>query len=229
MNAQLPKYDTEGYPVVSEKEDMLESERYNRWLVASGKACLIEEDRRDTSNEEEDTSNEEVQLVAVGVRMAEVSLPYGNIVSFSSTLLTLCFRCCNQARKRHQARKLFIGNFLGKLLERKDLEEMTEEINCHLYTYWNKLKHDLGRPCDSLQHMEDWRLSSVKALLFPWRVYDMSLGTRRVLYVRWKELELHALSNSFEEERELAASALEQEFYEQEMEERTKIMIEETN
>jgi len=162
MNPQIPENDNEGNVVVSDDEA---SERCHRWLVANGKACLIEE---------HGTSNEEV------------------------------------------------------LLEAKDLEGTTDDINCHLYTFWNNVKHAWGLPCDSLEHLEDYRQSSVKPWIFPWRVNGMCPTMRRLLYARWKELELHALSDSFEEERELAASALEQESYEQEMEERTKL-FEETN
>jgi hypothetical protein len=185
---------------------------------------LTEEDGSDTSNEEEDTSNEEVQLVAVGKRvLAEVSLPHGNIVSFPSILLALRFHC------HHQECELLDRKF-GKLLEeRKDLEEMTEETNCHLRTFCNQVKHDWGLPCcDSLQHVEVWRWSSVKALTFPWKGCNMSCAMRWVLCNCWKELELQALSDSCEEECELAASAPEQELHEGEREKWTK-MIEETN
>jgi hypothetical protein len=116
------------------------------------------------------------------------------------------------------------------LLEVKDVEGMTDDINYHLYTFWNKVKHTWGFPCDSLQHIEDYRRGSgVRPRIFPWRVYGMCTLMRSLLYARWKELELHALSDSFEEERQLAESTLEQESYEQEMEERTILYLEEVD
>jgi hypothetical protein len=115
------------------------------------------------------------------------------------------------------------------LLEAKDLEEMTDDVNCHLHAFWNNVKHAWGLPCDSLQHLEDCRQSSVTSWTFPWRVNEMCPTMRRLLHARWKELELHALLDSFEEERELAASALEQESYEQEMEEHASLFEENNN
>jgi hypothetical protein len=107
------------------------------------------------------------------------------------------------------------------LLEAKDLEETTDAVNCHLCTFWNDVKHAWGLPCNSLQHSEDHRQSSVKPWMFLWRVNGMCPTMRRLLLcARWKELELHALLDSFEEECKLAGSAPEQE---------SKLIGEETN
>jgi hypothetical protein len=113
------------------------------------------------------------------------------------------------------------------LLEAKDLEGTTDDINYHLFTFWNTIKHAWRLPCVSLEYLEYYRRTSVKPRIFPWRVNGMCTSMRSLLYARLKELELHTLSDSFEEEREFFLAQQESYRYEQEMEERTNLYLEE--